>query len=328
MASVSSRSLEKQQPAELIAGDGVDGEGIGQAQRERRERVRLHAQLQTRASVEPLALRIERRVDVVVEDVVLDEVVFVVEVSAARELLLRRVDRDVALAPAVEERHVLGLARGPRVRKRIEAARAYFGEEVACLRQERPGIAAQIAQVEAERFRHILVEDLARASNEPRVHRNGRQRALADALIELERAHTNVRGRERRFDRVGAREQAHLPTLLLWRGRKGHDPFAQQHERRGALRRIGHEDVARRHANLEVHRLDGQVARGELLLGVQRQTMQAFDGREPILGQHAPGLALGGLASRAPDVEPPRGDAPARAGFDEDLGDQPVTVTG
>ena len=42
-------------------------------------------------------------------------------------------------------------------------------------------------------------------------------------------------------------------------------------------------DIASRQAQLEIHRLQHEVARRELFLRVQRQAMQAFDRREAIL---------------------------------------------
>ena len=62
-----------------------------------------------RAALNPLRSGDDVNVDVVVEHVVRREVVLVVEAPARRQLLLRRVDGDVALAPAVEHRDVFGL---------------------------------------------------------------------------------------------------------------------------------------------------------------------------------------------------------------------------
>ena len=56
---------------------------LGEAQRQRAQHVRLDANPHPRAAFHPLALGRERRVDVVVEHVVVDEVVFVEEAAAA-----------------------------------------------------------------------------------------------------------------------------------------------------------------------------------------------------------------------------------------------------
>ena len=64
----------------------------------------------------------------------------------------------------MKERDVLRFAGRAREGQRVEAARAHFGEEVAGLRQQRPVLAAQIAQVEAERLADLVVEDRLRAA--------------------------------------------------------------------------------------------------------------------------------------------------------------------
>ena len=56
--------------------------------------------------------------------------------------------------------------------------------------------------------------------------------------------------------------------------------------------------------------------------------MQAFDRREAILGDDAPGLAADVVAARAADVETPRRDAAARAGLHEDFDDEAIAFAG
>ena len=130
------------------------------------------------------------------------------------------------------------------------------------------------------------------------------------------------------FERFGAGEELQLTALFL--RRRARTPWCRRRAApaRDAFGRFGHEHVAGGQPQLEVHRLQHQVARRELFFRVQRQAMQALDRREAILRHDAPRLAADVIAARAADVEPPRGDAAARAGFDEDLDDQPIAFAG
>jgi hypothetical protein len=56
--------------------------------------------------------------------------------------------------------------------------------------------------------------------------------------------------------------------------------------------------------------------------------VQAFNRRETILGDDAPGLAAEVVAARTANVEPPRGDAAARAGLDEHFHDEAMSFPG
>jgi hypothetical protein len=103
---------------------------------------------------------------------------------------------------------------------------------------------------------------------------------------------------------------------------------AQKDERGDPFRRFGHEHLAGWQPHLEIHGLEHQVLCGELLVWMEHQPVQAFDGRQAILRHDAPWLPVFGLAPRLADVEVPGGDAAARSGFEEDLGDQAVAVAG
>jgi hypothetical protein len=61
-------------------------------------------------ALDELTIRIYDRIDVVVDDVVGSEVVFVVRRTADRQRGRRGVQRDGAFARAVEQRDVLGVA--------------------------------------------------------------------------------------------------------------------------------------------------------------------------------------------------------------------------
>src|SRR5207249_7778263 len=95
--------------------------------------------------------------------------VFRVEAAAAREALLRRVDGDVAMMLAIEQGDVFGLAARSRVSERVVAARVDLREEVSRRGQQRPCVAAQIAEIEHERLRRLGAENFLRAAQLARV---------------------------------------------------------------------------------------------------------------------------------------------------------------
>ena len=94
------------------------------------------------------------------------QVVFVEEAPAGLELGLRRIRVDVPLAIALEQRDVLGLAARPRVGERRVAAGVDLGDEIAHLGQQRPRLAGEVVQVEAERLGHVRVEDALGAAQQ------------------------------------------------------------------------------------------------------------------------------------------------------------------
>ena len=94
-------------------------------------------QQQRRFPVDPFAPRIEARIDVVVDDVEVDLVVFVEERAARRELFLRRIDRDRPAARAIEEADVLGVVHRLHVGE-VRAVGVHLGDEIAELRDHRP----------------------------------------------------------------------------------------------------------------------------------------------------------------------------------------------
>ena len=298
------------------------------AQREHAHHVRLHAHAHPRAAFHPLAIGIERRVDVVVEHVVVDEIVFIEEAAAALQLLLRGVRGDVALALAREHRDVFRLAARSRIGQVVEPARAHFRDEVARLRQQRPHFAAQVAQVEVERLRRALLEHLDAAAMQARVEGHRLEHRALESLLELERTDAHERRGERRFERLGAREQLQLAAFLFRRRLEHHRSVAEQHHRGHAFRRLRDEHVAGRQPQLEIHRLQHEIARRELFFRVQRQAMQSFDRSKAILRRDAPGLAADVVAAGAADVETPRRNAAARTGLDEDFDDESIAFAG
>ena len=154
---------DAEQPAVLVADDRLHDQRSASRNVSVPSTAERHLQVHARAAVDPLPLRRRRDVDVVVEDVVVDEVVFVVERPALRQLRLRRVERDVVVALAVEQRDVLGLGRPTARRSACRSAASASRRESRPGRQQRPRIAAEIAEIDDERLRRLLAEDLLRA---------------------------------------------------------------------------------------------------------------------------------------------------------------------
>ena len=231
--------------------------------------MRLHAQLDPGAAFHPLTLRKVLRVDVVVGNVVVHQVVFVVEPAAARQFLLRRVDGNIAPARALEQRDVFGLAARSRVRERLKSAGANLGDEVAGLRQQGPHLAAQVVQVEIERLGNVLVEGGLRAAHHAGVNRHRHQHVVGHALFKLERVDPDKRHGKRRLERVSAGEQPQL-ALLFFRCRlEPQRAVADQHQRGHAFRRLGNEDLALRQAQREIDGGQHQVMRRVLFIRLQ-----------------------------------------------------------
>src|SRR5439155_11274649 len=120
--------------------------------------------------------------------------------AAARELGLRRIERDVVVLLAIEERDVLGLGARLRVGERAVAARPHFRDEIALPWQQRPWLAAQIAEVDHERLLRLLAEDVLRAPLLARVGALRRQRRRGDDRLEVCRVEPDERRVERRLE--------------------------------------------------------------------------------------------------------------------------------
>ncbi len=112
-----------EEPSVLVADDRLHAQRVGEPDGQRAEHRRPHFEVHAHAPVDPVPHGRDRGVHVVVEDVVVDEVVFVVEPAARRELLLRGVDRNVVVPLAIEERDVFSFARRFGVRQRVVLAR-------------------------------------------------------------------------------------------------------------------------------------------------------------------------------------------------------------
>ena len=210
---------QREQPSHAFADDAVHVQRFGQLEGERADRGGAHRQAHLGAALDLLAIGIDGRADRVVRDVVVGFVVLAELARAARLQALRRgVDGDVAAPRALEQRDVLGLAAGAHVGERAEAALgADFGEEVADRRDERPALAAQVGELDAERLADLLLEDGLGLAQARRRHRLLGQRA-ADVIVTIDRVIAEEGGADRRAQLGLAGEDAQLRLLhrRLW----------------------------------------------------------------------------------------------------------------
>ena len=243
-------------------------------------------------------------------------------------MVLRRVERDVVVALPIEERDVLGFRARLGVRQRVEAAGPYFRHEVSRPGQERPGVAAQVAQIDAERFRRLLAEHLLGAPRSSRrVTPPARRAVPVDVRLEISRIEADERRVEARVERLASAEDLHLPFFRVGRRMKVHRASPQEDERRDALIDVGHEHGTVRERQVEVLGGDVEVVRGELSGGIEAETVQVVDRRHAFLIGDGP-LAIAAGFADAFDVEPPRRHARARAELGERVHHEAVSVPG
>src|SRR5437763_10317509 len=104
------------------------------------------------------------------------------------------------MARAIEKRDALGLGARSRVRENAEPARVDLGDEVGRPWKQRPGIAAQIAEVEVIRLPEVLLEDVIGAFHLARIDGDAHQFAGIDELLEVAGIHAEEYRRERRVE--------------------------------------------------------------------------------------------------------------------------------
>ena len=174
-----------------------------------------------------------RDVDVVVEDVVVAQVVFVVEAAARGQLAGRRVERDVAVRLRLESDDVLGLARS--------SARRSACRSGACATSARKspagGSSDQSSRLRSLRstlndFGAILRRNTssrraAQSRASARASRARRGRRAGSKSDGLRRTNADV---ERRLQRLAAAEDPDLALLGVRRRAKTHLAAAQQHQ--------------------------------------------------------------------------------------------------
>ena len=281
---------------------------------------------QRRQPVDPLAAGIERRVDPVVDDVVVRQVVLVVEAPALLQLPGRRVGGDVHAFLAIEERDVLGVVARQRVGERVVALRVHLRDHVVAVGQQRPRVAAHVAEVQRVGLPHHLVEDRLGAAQVAIVDVAGAQRVPRDAVVEHARVEADERPVELGVERVRPGEDAQLDALGGHRRREPHHAAPAQHQSRDAPRRPRDEGLARRHLEPEVGRLDRQVADPVLGRRVERQLVEPVDRRELLLIDNPPDVA--DVAAHELDVDPPRRQAALPPQLGEDLDHHAESLAG
>ena len=325
---------EEEQGAELVRGDRAHRELVGQAQAERRDRQPLHPRREAGgaddAALDELAPRprpllgeaqgLERRADLVVEDVERHRVVVAEVASPGRPLPGRRVQRDDAVGFALEEGDVLRLPDRLHVGQGAVVLGADLREKIAASRREGPDAVADVRQVQGERQRNELVEHRLGVAQGAPVHPARPQRAGRHPGPERVRVQPDEGRLELRFQHLASAEDLHLPALRLGLRREAHDAVAEQHEAGDPLLGLRHERRPLVERQGEVLAGDDQVVGGVLGRGGDAQVAQAVDRVDGVLVEEAPSPA----PVLADDVEPPRLQPAARARLEEQLDHQPI----
>ena len=309
---------QAEEAAELTADDRPHHERIGEANHQLAEARRADAKPHHRSTLDPLTFGDRRDVDVVVDDVEWRQVVFVVEPPARLELANRRVRRNIAMPASLEERDVLGLSRRSRIGERVKPTGPDFRKEIIVARQDRPGLAREIRQIDAVRFRRLFPEDLLGPFeiawiDGPRVQ----HRRIGVSPI---RAKTHERRIESRFECLGSRVDPNLTLLGVWRRMKIHFAVAEQHQARHTLIGFDHEHGAVDQRHLEIFGEHREVVRVELLLRVHREAIEVFDRGKHLLTGNPP------VVVDTLDVEQPRRDPRPVAVLHERIDGQRVAV--
>ncbi len=213
-----------------------------------------------------------------------------------------------------------GLAAGADVGERAEAAPgANLGEEVADRRNQRPSLAAQVGELDAERLADLVLEDRLGAAE-----RRGRHRLLGERAADVVGAIDRVIAEEGGADpdpQLGlAGENPQLPLLHRRLRRELHRAVTQHDEPGFALGRDRGEGDAGREREQQILGADGEIADAVLLAGVEREAVEAVGGAERLGVGEAPDA----VGRRSRRVDRPRARRrPAALVLDEDLEQQP-----
>ena len=200
------------QVAEFLADDRANHQRLGEAEHQRRDRRALGHQIHARVGVDPLALRIETGVDVVMEDVVIDLIVFAEHRPAHGQLLPGGVDGNRALVRAIEKPDVFGIRRRSHVGE-VRLVGLNFRDKIAVLRHHRPRLAAQIAEVEPERLVQVVLKNSVGALQIAVVHQPPGERGRRDVIVELGWVHPHVQPVEPGLELLDPAENFHLSAL-------------------------------------------------------------------------------------------------------------------
>ena len=269
-----------EEPAVVAGHDAAHGERFGEPQGQCREREGPHPDLERRGSLDPHPIRRKGHLDVLTQDVVVDELVLAVEAPARSQLLRRGVDGDVPPPPSIEQRDVFRVLRRAGIGQAAEPPRPHFGEEIADRRNQRPAIAAQVAQVEVEGLADVVVEEVRGAAEIAGRDGHRLERRRRQHIVELPRPHPDEHRIELGRERILAAEDADLRALGGIRGRERHAAAAEQDDRGGPLGRFGDEGGTGGDFELEIRRLNGQVAQLELFRRIESELVQSADGGE------------------------------------------------
>ena len=325
---------EEEQGAELGGGDRPHRELVGETQAERRDRQPLHPRREAGGAGDaalgelapgprPLlgeAQGLERRVDLVVEDIERHRVVVSEIASPGRPLPGGRVQRDDAVGFPLEQRDVLRLPERLRVGQGAVVLGADLGEEIAAARRERPDPVADVRQIEGERQRHELFEHRLGVAQRAPVHAPRPQRARRHLGPVRVRVQADEGRLELRLEHLAPAEYLHLPALRLGLRGETHDAVAEEHEAGDPVVGLRHERGTLGQGQGQVFTGDDQVVGRVLRRGGDAQMAQVVDRVDGVLLEDAPCPAR----AVADDVEPPRLQPAARARLEEQLEHQPI----
>jgi hypothetical protein len=202
-----------------------------------------------------------------------------------------------------------------------------LGEEVARTGQQRPRVAAQIAEVDQERLLRILPKDFLGAPEFLRVRRLRRQLRRGERRLEVVRIEADKCDVEARLQGFAARKDLDLTAFGFRRRVKAHRAASDQHGGGRALVDVGDVHGALGEREVEVLSGDPQIAGRKHFRRVECETIEVLDRRQPLFVIDGPFLGAAALAD-AFDVQPPGGGARARAELGEDVDHQSEAVAG
>ena len=228
---------------------------------------------------------------------------------------LRRIHGDRPVARAIEEPDVLGIVgrmhvgqMRPRPRASRRRGRRTSAGPTTCPGSDRPA-----------RCRRTCARFSWKTLSARRSSRRIDGRRVETSSTSSRRS--NSAGWARRYSQskrasmhVAAAVDPHLPFLGRRRRRERHLASAEHDDAGDAGVGFGDERHAARDAKLEILRAERQVGDGVLLLGVERETVQASDRRQDVEAGDPP------LCSVAPESQEPGADAPVPARLGEHVG--------
>ncbi len=212
------------------------------------------------------------------------------------------------------------------VRERPELPCPHGGEQVTEAWDQRPRVATEVAQVEAERSPDLLGEHLAGAREHRRVDRTGRQGAAGEPIPQIFGIDANPGDGERRDENGLPAEQLDLHLFGFWTGSERHRAVAKDDESRHACGSHRHEGVAGGHVDLDVFCRQPQIVDHVLCRGVEGELVESVDEREPVERDDQPRRTR--QVFEPSEVEAQCRDAPCGFCFAERLDDDPEADVG